>query len=442
MATRQISLEHGLPASVEAERTILGAILLDNAAFHEAAEGLQFSDFALDSHRRIFGAMSGVLEDGSQIDIITLAEELERREELKTIGNRAYLFSLTENLPRRLSISDYIRIVKEKSQLRQLMGIYQTALAYLQDQDRPSAEIVADVQQGAMEIQAEDRVSSVKSAMEIMPSALESVLNPKINEAAILSTPLAGINDLTCGGIRRKEMWIFGARPSRGKTSFARQMAAHSAKRGVPTLVFTIEMPQEHWMMLTLAAECGIDTMRMRKTEYLNFVDRERLRNAAKDAETWPLYFEESGSIDIRSLLAKAKLAKMKHRIELIIVDYLQRVRGPEKERREVVGNVALHLAEFSKAEDVATILLSQLTPDGKDENARPNMGWLRESRDIEAHARAIFLAHRPKGDDGRWTGGDFLICDKQGYGPTGDIPVEFVGSLQVFRDRKTERES
>src|SRR6185437_11811185 len=277
---------------------------------------------------------------------------LKQRSELESIGNRAYLFSLTENLPRRLSISDYLRIVKEKSQLRQLMLLYQEAVNRITDGSTAAEDIAAIVQQAVLEVQSEDHSSGVLSAMEILPSAMQAVLDPQKNAANILPTPIGALNDMLCGGIRRGEMTTFGALANRGKSPFARQMGAVTAKRGIATLIVTPEMTKEQCLTLIVAAECGVDTMRLRKTEYLNAVDRQRLTNSAREVGTWPLYVEDSTSLHISKLLAKAKLAVIRHGVQLVIVDYLQRIYGPGQKRNEVIGNIAQKLADFAKAEN------------------------------------------------------------------------------------------
>jgi replicative DNA helicase len=173
----QISLEHGLPASVEAERTILGAILLDNAAYSEAAERLVADDFSLDSHRRIYARMGELIDANRAVDIITLSEELDRQKELESIGNRAYIFSLTENLPRRLSIEDYVRIVKDKSILRQMMGICSTAQARCADQSEDALEVLNATETALLEVSERGITQGFSSIPEIVkaPSARSTI---------------------------------------------------------------------------------------------------------------------------------------------------------------------------------------------------------------------------------------------------------------------------
>jgi AAA domain/DnaB-like helicase N terminal domain len=160
----EVLLERGMPASVEAERTILGAALLDVSAYHEAAESLIADDFSLDSHRRIFAAMTSLVAEDKNVDIITLSEELESRKELGTIGNRAYLFSLTENLPRRLSITDYIRIVKEKSVLRQLMGVCGLVQTRCADQSEDALTVLDGLERYLGELRDQSKSLLLKSS--------------------------------------------------------------------------------------------------------------------------------------------------------------------------------------------------------------------------------------------------------------------------------------
>jgi replicative DNA helicase len=242
-----LTLEAGLPANVDAEKTILGAILLDNAAHAEAAEVLKADDFSLDSHRRIFLRMSELVDSGRAVDIVTLSNELARYKEVEAVGGVAYLASLTEGLPRRPVIEEYIRIVKDKSMLRRLMGICSAAIAKAADQSQDAIGVLDETESQLLDVSEAGLTQGLQPLEVIVRDSFGSVDNlyKQSREITGLATDFYELDRMT-SGLQKGELIIIAARPSMGKTALAINIAQNAAVRHQAIVaVFSLEMNKE-----------------------------------------------------------------------------------------------------------------------------------------------------------------------------------------------------
>src|ERR1700755_2275135 len=241
-----VSLGRGLAASVEAERSILGAILLDNHAYNEAAEKLRAEDFSLDSHRRIYSRMSELIDGRRAVDIVTLAEELARRKEVEAVGGVAYLASLTEGLPRRPSIEEYVRIVKDKSLARQLINICGTAITQAVDQSEEALNVLNAAESGLLEVTEKGITRGFAGIPEIVRASFGTIDNlyKEGREVTGLTTHFDEFDRMT-SGLQKSELTIIAARPSMGKTAWAINIAQNAAEQGGTVVaIFSLEMSQ------------------------------------------------------------------------------------------------------------------------------------------------------------------------------------------------------
>ena len=409
MATlSQISLEHGLPASVEAERTILGAILLDNAAYSEAAERLIADDFSLDSHRRIYARMGELIDANRAVDIITLSEELDRQKELESIGNRAYIFSLTENLPRRLSIEDYVRIVKDKSILRQMMGICSTAQARAADQSEDALEVLNATETALLEVSERGITQGFSSIPEIVKGSFGSIDNlyKEGREITGLATHYHEFDRMT-SGLQPSELIIIAARPSMGKTAWAINIAENAAVRdGKVVGVFSLEMSKEALLRRMLASQSMVN-MRHIQTGFLTRDDRDKLvERSGASGRGEGLYRRYSGHFAGRDACQSTPIASAGRRqLDLIVIDYLQLMsassggpngRRPENRTQEV-STISRGLKALAKEMRVPVIALSQLSraSEQRGGDKKPMLSDLRESGSIEQDADVVAFIHR-----------------------------------------------
>src|SRR5580700_3264688 len=234
----------GLPANIDAEKTILGAILLDNAAHSETAEKIEADDFSLDSHRRIFLRMTELMNSQRAVDIVTLAEELARYKEVESVGGVAYLASLTEGLPRRPVIEEYIRIVKDKSLLRRLMSICSQAIARAADQSETALEVLGAAEAQLLEVGEKGITHGLQPLDQIVANSFGSIDNlyKESREVTGLATDFTELDRMT-SGLQKGELVIIAARPSMGKTAFAINIAENAAiKRNAIVAIFSLEM--------------------------------------------------------------------------------------------------------------------------------------------------------------------------------------------------------
>ena len=446
-------MEHGLPASVEAERTILGAILLDNAAYSEAAERLVADDFSLDSHRRIYMRMGELIDANRAVDIITLSEELERRKELETIGNRAYIFSLTENLPRRLSIEDYVRIVKDKSILRQLMGICSTAQARAADQSEDALDVLNATETALLEVSERGITRGFSSIPEIVKGSFGSIDNlyKEGREVTGLATHYIEFDRMT-SGLQPSELIIIAARPSMGKTAWAINIAENAGVLDRKVVaIFSLEMSKEALLRRMLASQSRVEIRKI-QTGFINRDARENLARGLESLMEGTLFIDDTPGISLAEMRAKARRLKQQAgSLDLIVIDYLQLMsagsggpngRRPENRTQEV-STISRGLKALAKEMRVPVIALSQLSraSEQRGGDKKPMLSDLRESGSIEQDADVVAFIHRDSyynrddqgGEDDESRNQAEIIIAKQRNGPTGVVHLMYIPELTRF---------
>jgi replicative DNA helicase len=414
--------DRALPANVEAEKSILGAILLDNRANVEAAQSLSENDFSLDAHRRIFGAMSDLMSANTPIDIVTLGEELDERKVLEAIGGAAYVSSLLDGVPDRPSIAHYVQIVKKKSLLRGLIRAAEVSVARACDGDEP-AEVASTLLKAVLDVETETRGSNLVLARDFMPEVLRE-LEKQAQSGGLVGLP-TGLDplDVVTGGLRPGELVVIGALPSAGKTALASQILAANATAGHHVGVFSIEMSRWDLGKRLLSLVTPVRASKIRHPNNLTNEDWRALAEGAAEVAGWRVWYDDSGTISIPRLLASARLLITRMKVKLIVVDYLQLAQAEGRNIRERVGNVADALRQLAKGERVPVVLLSQLRRP-QSVNDVPTLIDLKESGDIEAHAHLVLLLHTPVGPNGLPTGQDTIIVAKNRNGAKGPIPV------------------
>jgi replicative DNA helicase len=434
-----IDLSRGLPANIEAERSILGAVLLDSRALNEAAEYLRPEDFSLDSHRRIYSRMLDLTESARPVDLVLLVEELDRHRELVAVGDHAYVSSLLDGVPDRPSISHYVRIVKEKAQLRGLISTAQTTIARALDGEKPT-EIAGGLLQAVLDVEAQAQMNHALTGRDFMPEVLRDLeLEAQSGGVVGLPTGLDTLDTLT-GGLRKGELVVLGALPGAGKTAFACQIIAANAEAGNGVGVFSLEMSRWDLGRRLLSTVTTVSASKIRHPCYIKKEEWPALVSGAAEIADWPVWFDDSGSISIAELLARARLFITRMKAKLIVVDYLQLVRMDARDIRERVGKVADALRQLAKAERIPVVLLSQLRRP-QNVNDAPTMIDLKESGDIEAHAHVVLLLHVPVAADGKPMGEDTVIVAKNRNGAKGPVPVTFNPHKLRFFPRTTESE-
>lgn len=446
-----LTLDAGLPANIDAERTILGAILLDNAAHSEAGEKLEADDFSLDSHRRIFLRMSELMNSQRAVDIVTLANELARYKEVEAIGGVAYLASLTEGLPLRPVIEEYVRIVKDKSLLRRLMAICSAAIARAADQSETALEVLGAAETQLLEVSERGVSHGFQSLDQIVAHSFGSIDNlyKESREVTGLATHYTVLDQMT-SGLQKGELIIIAARPSMGKTALAINIAQNAAVQSkAKVAVFSLEMSKESLLRRMLSSQSGVDQRKL-QTGFLGREDHGKLQRALEQLIEAPLFIDDTAGISLAEMRAKARRLKQNSAgLQLIVVDYLQLMSatlpsagGKRYENRtQEVSAISRGLKALAKELDVPVIALSQLSraSERRGDDKRPMLSDLRESGSIEQDADVVAFIHREAyyNRDEEMSQDDRarseIILAKQRNGPTGTVHLNFNSNCTRF---------
>ena len=445
-----ITLEAGLPANVDAEKTILGAILLDNAAHAEAAEALTSDDFSLDSHRRIFLRMSELIDSGRVVDIVTLSNELARYKEVEAVGGVAYLASLTEGLPRQPVIEEYIRIVKDKSMLRRLMGICSAAIAKAADQSQDAIGVLDETESQLLEVSEAGLTQGLQPIDIIVRDSFGSIDNLYRQSLTITGVPTdyTTFDDMT-RGLQKGDLIIIAARPSMGKTALAINIAQNAAmNHNAVVAVFSLEMSRESLLRRMLASHAWVD-QRMMQAGHIGGEDHEKLQRALEQLIESRIYIDDAAGATIAEMRAKARRLKQNAGgLDLIVVDYLQLMsatppgaaRKGYENRVQEVSAISRGLKAMAKELHVPVVALSQLSRNSeRRDDKRPMLSDLRESGSIEQDADLVVFIHREAyyNRDEEMTPEEKakseIIIAKQRNGPTGTVHLNFVSRFTRF---------
>jgi replicative DNA helicase len=447
MATTDYSLERGLPVSMDAERAILAAILLDNSLYDQAAESLTGDDFSLDAHRRIYSRMRDLQESGRPVDMITLVEELDRRKEVEAIGGVAYLSSLIDGVPERPSIEHYIRIVRNKALLRGLINIAQNAIAEAIEHTDEAEEVLGRAEQAIFQL-SENRIGQgFLNIPEIVKASFGSLeeLYARGQEITGLATHYTLLDKLT-SGLQASDLVILAARPSMGKTAFAMNIAENAAVLdGKVVGVFSLEMSREALLMRMLASCAQVDSRNLRQG-FLTKDDMRKLTHAMEQLMQAKLFIDDTPGISVSEMRAKARRLKQQEGLDLLIVDYLQLmsavpIGGKRFENRtQEVSAISRGLKAIAKELKVPVVALSQLSraPESRGGDHRPQLADLRESGSIEQDADLVAFIFREevyKKDDPDLDGIAELIIAKQRNGPIDTVKMAFIKKFTRFEN-------
>ena len=432
--------KRSIPSSVEAERSVLGGIVLDANAYEEAAaRGLTESDFALDSNRRIYRRMIELAESSRPIDTITLVEELERHKELEAVGGVGYVSGLMDGVPDRPSIKHYVDIVREKSSLRKLMQACNASIDAISE-GSSSRECIGDLSESLLQIQTGSDDAPAERVLKFTDAVYGDWqrLADGSDDLVGLTTGIESV-DLVTTGIRPGETWAIGGRTGDGKTSLALQIAAANCRRGVAVGYFSIEMSKSELLQRLWCHEGKINFGYIRNPRCASREVRAQLPQAVKTVGLWPLYVAEDSSLSLQKLLAKARLLIRQEKLGLLVVDYVQLISANAPNERERITKISSQIRALAKDSGVPIVAISQLNrPKDRNLNERPNKFSMKESGSLENDANTILLIYRPMDDFGRPTGDDEIVIAKQRSGPVSNEKVRFDSKTMTFFERTT----
>jgi len=437
-----ITLEKDIPHSVEAERSVLGAILIENTAINRAQEILREEDFYREPHRKIFKVMTDLSEKTTAIDAVTVKDELSRAGDLEAVGGPAYIASLVDGVPRSANVEYYARIVKEKAMLRNLIDaggrIVSTAYEASQDPD----DILDQSERMIFQI-AQDRLrEGFVPIRAIADQSLKSIERLAERRELITGLPTGyRLLDEYTSGLQSADLIVLAARPGMGKTSFALNIAQYAGVHGKRKVgIFSLEMTREQLFLRMLTGLARVDSHRLR-TGRLTKDEWKQLTKAFGELAAGDAFIDDSAGISVLEMRAKSRRLKLEQGLDLLVIDYMQLIRSRSRfeNRQQEMAEISRSLKELAKELNVPVIAVSQLSraPEQRGEKGRPQLSDLRESGAIEQDADVVLLLYREEmykpTEENR--GIATLIIAKQRNGPTAEFDMAFIREFTRFED-------
>jgi replicative DNA helicase len=437
------SLHRLPPQNLDAEQSILGGILLDNESLNSVLERLEDKDFYSESHRKIFAAIVDLSERNEPSDLITLSNILKDKKQLDSVGGMTYLASLVDNVPSAANIAYYAEIVKKKAILRRLIGTATEILTKSYNTGADVDEVLDEAEQAIFEISENKIRPAFYEIRSIIKDSFKTIEKLYERKELITGVPTGfeKIDDLT-SGLQKSDLIIIAGRPSMGKTAFALNIAQHAAlETRIPVAIFSLEMSKEQLALRLLSATAKVDSQRLRKG-FLGETDWPKLTTAAGRLSEALIFIDDTPAITSLEMKAKARRLKAEAGLGLIILDYLQLMRGgtSRDSREQEISEISRSLKALAKELNVPVIALSQLNRKVEDRtNRRPHMADLRESGAIEQDADVIAFIYRDevynKSEDNPEKGLAEIIIGKQRNGPTGTAKLAFLEKYTCFEN-------
>ena len=438
-------MDRALPHNLEAERSVLGAILINNHAFNQAAEVIDAQDFFRDAHRRIFEKMITLTDRSDPVDLVTLKDELARAGELDEVGGPAYISALTDGVPRSANIEHYARIVKEKSTLRRLIQSATDVLSRAYDAEEDADSLLDEAERSIFQI-ADDRMrSGFVRVSELADSGYQLIEQLQQQRGLVTGVPTGFVDlDEMTSGFQPSDLVIVAARPSMGKTSFVMNIAMHCGIEAGKTVgVFSLEMSKEQLFLRILTSEARVDAHRFRGG-FLGEQDYARLVQAFGRLHEAKVFIDDTPSAGILEMRAKARRLKLEHGLDMLVVDYLQLMQGRGRfdNRQQELASISRSLKILAKELQVPILALSQLSraPETRGDH-RPQLSDLRESGALEQDADVVLFIFREEmypveGQPNPESEGIAeIIIGKQRNGPTGAVRLAFLKQYTRFEN-------
>lgn len=443
MALQQVEqmVERVPPQSLEAEMAVLGSMLMEEEAIPIGVELLLPEYFYREAHRRIFQAMVQLFSRQKPVDLVTLTEELKAREELESVGGSHYLASLTTVVPTAANIQHYAKIVKEKATLRHLIATATQIVGECYDNQEDVEALLDKAEQLLFEIGTRSSDTGAVLVREMLRDSIEAIERLYQRKEMVTGVP-TGLHDLDVqtAGLQPSDLIIVAGRPSMGKSALVAGIAEHvGVVERIPVAIFSLEMSKEQLVHRMLCAHARVDVHRAR-TGFLSQSDWPKLTNAAGKLSEAPLLVDDTPAASALEIRAKARRLKSHHPLGLIIVDYLQMMRGSfrSENRQQEISEISKSLKALAKELRLPVIAVSQLSraPEQR-EDKRPQLSDLRESGAIEQDADLVLLLFREEvyrpSDENR--GRAEVIIAKQRNGPIGTLPLVFLKEFTRFEN-------
>jgi replicative DNA helicase len=438
------------PQSIEGEKCVLGAMLLEKDAIITASEMLREEDFYREDHKKIFQTMIDLFDKNEPVDLVTVAEELRKKSILEDVGGAVYLAELVNSVPTAANISKYCRIVQEKSILRRLIRVATRIISLGYEASRDVEDIVDEAERLIFEIAQKKSSEGFSYIKDVIMDTFERIEQLYNSKGSMTGVP-TGFHDFDrmTSGLQPSDLILIAARPSMGKTAFALNIAQHAAVReNIPVAIFSLEMSKEQLVQRMLCAEANIDSHRLRSGE-LDDSDWEKLARAMGLLSEAPIYIDDTPGIPVMEVRAKARRLKAEKGLGLIIIDYLQLMqgKGDSENRQHEISQISRSLKALARELNVPVVALSQLSraPEMRQDH-RPILSDLRESGSQEQDSDVVAFLYRDEyyNPDTEKKNIAEIIIAKQRNGPTGVIELvwlkQFTKFVSIERYRSTSR--
>ncbi len=435
------------PQSIEIEQNVLGAILLDEEAVSISIETIDASFFYREAHKIIFKVISEMFDARKEIDLVTLSEELKRQNQFDAVGGAFYLTELLNSTPSSANIKNYLEIIKQKALSRMLIKECSDIIgkAYAQNDDVEA--LLDQAESKIFEISEKRMQKGFAGIQNILHTTFERIDELYHNNTTGITGVASGYKKLDemTAGFQDADFLVLAGRPSMGKTALALNLARNAAiDHGQPVGIFSLEMSSEALVMRLLCTEAKVNQMSVR-TGKLSKQEMERLTKHVDSLMSAPIYIDDTASLNVLELRAKARRLKAEAHVQMLIIDYLQLMEGTKGEnRQQEITHISRSIKGIAKELQIPVIALSQLSraTETRDKNKRPQLSDLRESGAIEQDADVVMFVYRPEYyniqefEDGTGTHNMCeVIIGKQRNGPVGTVRLTFLKEFGKFGD-------
>jgi replicative DNA helicase len=435
------------PQNIEAEESLISAILFDNNTLLDVIEILAPKDFYRTAHQKIYAAITDLFDKTEPIDSVTLTNRLKEKGQLEEIGGASYLSRLLDTVPPTGNAPHYAKIVHDKASLRQLIEKANAIVKRCFKEEGNADDIIDYAETAIFEITENKSQQAFYPISKLITGSMETLEENQGNHRLVTGVPtgFSRLDNLT-SGFQNSDLIILAARPSMGKTALALNIARNAAvDANIPVAVFSLEMSKEQLSLRMLCSEARIDSSRLRGG-FISGDDWGRLTDAASILTQSPIFIDDSASLSAMEIRAKARRLKMDNNIGLVVIDYLQLMQGRAgAERRDIeISEISRSLKALAKELDLPVLALSQLNRMLEQRNdKRPRLSDLRESGALEQDADVVAFIYRDevynKEEDNPNKGVAEILLSKQRNGPTGDIYLTFLNSYTRFEDLASE---
>ncbi len=430
------------PHNAEAERSVLGAAMLDKDVLSEILEEVKAEDFYNENHKEIFQAIWELYRDNSPVDMLTVCEELKRRKALDMVGGRAYIATLTAEVPSTANAAEYAKIVAEKATLRQMIKTSEDITEKGYEAKMDAAEILDYAESGIFSIAQRRQKNDYAKIQDVLLENLRIIDEASKNKDKIVGIP-TGFKELDekTSGLQRSDLVIVAARPAMGKTAFALNIAQQSAvKAGSSVIIFSLEMGKEQLGQRLLAMQARVEMQKLKQGD-LDRTDWDRISMASNDLNGTKIVIDDTPGISLMEMRNKCRRLKAEQGLDLVVVDYLQLMKfdGKADSRQQEISAISRNMKLLAREMDCPVIVLSQLSraPEQRPDK-RPILSDLRESGSIEQDADIVIFLYRDDyyNSETETPGVCEINIAKHRSGPTGKIELTWVSRYTKFSDK------